>query len=74
MSNQVPNVTISEQERILRDAAAVMCSYCAAGDKPEWMPVFQGMTHVWRKGNGHQKCSAGPIWEKLIYPKFHTRI
>lgn len=57
---------MSDKETAYREAAAAMCSHCASGDEPRWMILFQGMTHIWKTGNGHSQCSAGPIWEKLI--------
>lgn len=47
-------------------AAGEMCSYCKSGDTPTWRIVFGGLTHVWKTGNGHAKCSAEPIWRGLI--------
>ena len=51
-----------------RRAAAAMCAECAKGDVPKWMVAFQGRTHVWKVGNGHTKCSAAAIWDRLIEP------
>jgi hypothetical protein len=56
-----------EEESYLT-CARYLCDRCAEGDEPRWMIAFQGMTHVWKMGNGHSKCGAGVIWEKLIFP------
>jgi hypothetical protein len=47
------------------ECAGAMCARCASGDKPRWMIVFEGYTHVWKQGNGHSKCGAGPIWQMI---------
>jgi hypothetical protein len=62
----------SVRQSAYRDAASAMCFTCALGQDPKWMIVFQGWTHVWKVGNGHSKCTAGPIWEKLIMPLART--
>jgi hypothetical protein len=46
-------------------AAKAMCRECDSGDAPEFHRALHGWVHIWKKGNGHSMCSAGPIWEKL---------
>ena len=57
-----------------RECAALMCSHCAKGDRPRWMIVFGGYTHVWKTGNGHSKCMAGRIWENLDEQKHNQHL
>jgi hypothetical protein len=55
------------RERILLEAASVMCRHCAGSRGHHTFPTkrFDRWEHLFMVGNGSNPCAAGPIWELI---------
>jgi len=55
------------RERILLEAATVMCRHCAGSRGYHTFPTkrFDSWDHLFMVGNGSNPCAAGPIWDLI---------